>query len=260
MQLLLTFSSKEPVILPLAYRQYIHGLIYAALSPEISRLHDGGYIYDGRAYKLFTFGQLSGRHTVKDKKIVFTEGIRLEIRSPEPAIIQALLHRFEPGAGAQIGKNTLVVKACELKDEHIVSSGVLVRAVSPIVCYITKEDGHTVFFSPGEKEFCRMLTMNAKRKYLSCHRAEAGNLLFDVSFEGGEVKKQVTEFKGTIITGYFGNFYLSGNPDVVDFLYNTGLGVKNSQGFGMFDLVVDRGIINQGLVPQIENEYLSLCE
>lgn len=239
MQLLLTFSSKVPVTLPLAYRQYIHGMIYAAIKSENPRLHDGGHSYDGRAYKLFTFGQLSGTHTVRNKTIVFTGDVHLEIRSPEPATIQALLGRFRPGANVQIGRNALIVKACELKDDRVFSSFVRVRAVSPVACYITQEDGHTVFFSPQDKEFCRMLMMNAKRKYLSCHGAEGDAFSLDISFAGGETKKQVTDFKGTKITGYFGEFCLRGTPVVIDFLFNTGLGVKNSQGFGMFAITQD---------------------
>ena len=39
------------------------------------------------------------------------------------------------------------------------------------------------------------------------------------------------------ISGWYGEYYLVGKRKYLDFLYQTGLGSKNSQGFGMFDVI-----------------------
>jgi len=50
-------------------------------------------------------------------------------------------------------------------------------------------------------------------------------------------KKLVTKYQGSYIEAWYGNFILSGKRKYLDFLYQTGLGSKNSQGFGMFNII-----------------------
>ena len=49
--------------------------------------------------------------------------------------------------------------------------------------------------------------------------------------------KCVTKYKGFYITGWCGEYVLKGERKYLDFLYQTGIGSKNAQGFGMFDIV-----------------------
>ena len=51
-----------------------------------------------------------------------------------------------------------------------------------------------------------------------------------------EKDKYLTKYKGFFINGWKGIYQLSGERKYLDFLYQTGLGAKNSQGFGMFDV------------------------
>lgn len=47
----------------------------------------------------------------------------------------------------------------------------------------------------------------------------------------------MTKYKGFYISGWLGEYELSGEAKYLDFLYQTGLGSKNAQGFGLFDVV-----------------------
>jgi len=47
----------------------------------------------------------------------------------------------------------------------------------------------------------------------------------------------VTVFKGTRITAWNGIYEIVCPPDYLKFLYDAGIGAKNSQGFGMFESV-----------------------
>ncbi len=50
--------------------------------------------------------------------------------------------------------------------------------------------------------------------------------------------KYVTKFGGEIfITAWKGSFTLKSDVESLQFLYDTGLGSRNSQGFGMFEQV-----------------------
>lgn len=48
--------------------------------------------------------------------------------------------------------------------------------------------------------------------------------------------KYVTKFKDTYITAWRGDYILEGSKEYINFLYYTGLGAKNSEGFGMFSI------------------------
>ena len=52
-----------------------------------------------------------------------------------------------------------------------------------------------------------------------------------------EPKKLVTKYKGGFINAWFGDYELSGERKYLDFLFQTGLGGKNAQGFGMFEVI-----------------------
>lgn len=47
-------------------------------------------------------------------------------------------------------------------------------------------------------------------------------------------------YKGTVIKAWEGTFRLLGPQELVELAYDTGLGAKNSQGFGCFELLKDR--------------------
>ena len=47
----------------------------------------------------------------------------------------------------------------------------------------------------------------------------------------------VTNYKGQYITAYKGQYVLAGERKYLDFMYQAGLGAKNAQGFGMFDII-----------------------
>ena len=48
--------------------------------------------------------------------------------------------------------------------------------------------------------------------------------------------KFVTRYKNFYISGWFSEYRLEGNRKHLDFLYQAGLGSKNSQGFGMYEI------------------------
>ena len=75
---------------------------------------------------------------------------------------------------------------------------------------------------------------NFRRKYCAAYGIEP-----DTDITVGDIarpRKYVTQYRrGIYITAWHGEFDLRGTPEALDFLYQTGLGSRNSQGFGMFD-------------------------
>lgn len=79
--------------------------------------------------------------------------------------------------------------------------------------------------------------MNFIRKYYAYTGIYVpdGIMMEPISFS--EKDKHVTRYKGFYLSGWTGTYRISGERKYLNFLYQAGLGAKNSQGFGMFDVI-----------------------
>lgn len=237
MQIIIALVSKKEIVLPIAYRHAQQSMIYNALrsSPEYSeKLHNYGTSELTTGFKLFTFGQFEGGYRMAGKSIIFCDRIVFEIRCHDAFMAQLLLSGFSKGKKVKLLKNELTVESCILENRIIFERSVTARAVSPITVLSNTSDGHTVYYTPDDELFYERILANAKRKWCTLY----GEDDFDMRISPADMnfRKLVTLFKGTYINAWYGTFLLEGNPKVMDFLYNVGLGNKTSQGFGMFDL------------------------
>ena len=236
MQLSLMFSGSS-FALPINYRPLIHGLIYRALSADSvysTKLHSANQNEgQNRAFKGFTFSSLQGAYTVDGRNIWFHNNATLEIRSWDEKLIRLLEQHFRAEKTVTLGSETLPVSRVEITDAHLRESSVSVRMLTPVVAYRTDENKHTVFFQPDEESFYTALIRNAERKNSSFQPAVPFQLQIH-SLNDGLPRKQFSQFKKTYITGWYGTYRLEGTPEVIDLLYQVGLGAKNSEGFGMF--------------------------
>lgn len=238
MQLHLTLSG-ENIRLPIATAHTVQGFIYNALKGD-SRyqhdLHENGSTFDDRTFKLFTFGELRGSYTVENKEIIYRDRVSFEIRSVDPYMLQLLYGYFTNSQALRLGDNTVVADKISLEDNVIFDSEITIKTLSPITVYTTV-DNHTVYFTPEDHRFYESIISNARRKWSSHFGTDDGFSLEIAPVEGTRFIKRATAFKQTFITAWHGTFSLRGNPQTLNFLYHTGLGTKNSQGFGMFGVL-----------------------
>lgn len=240
MRIVLTLTSQKEIILPIASNSLIQGFIYNALrvDPKFSyNLHEKGMVFSGRNYKLFSFSEIKGKYRVEDRAIIYTSPISITIRSCEAYFIQLLLSYFTVGKELTLHDNPVSVESVNLSDEMIYSERIRVRTLSPITVYITDESGHTRYYSPEDKEFCGGIICNAYRKFTGFFGSDEDFRLEITPCLDKRFIKRATKFKDTFITAWHGEFELSGSYKTLNFLFNTGLGSKNSQGFGMIEVI-----------------------
>jgi len=242
MQLFIKHRLDKPLILPINYHHILQGIIYHALEQqsEYSKfVHDNGYVNEKRKYKLFTYGLLRGRYIIKNKQIIFTEEVSFEIRCIEPGMLR-LIKSYIMQNGVSYGdQHYSDVDVC-IFDREITSENISIRMVSPICVYSTMSGTKaTKYYNPTEEEFCKYVNDNFKRKYEAYTGIAVDS---DIRLEVKKVSskdKYVTRYKNYYITAWRGQYILSGKRQYLDFLYQTGLGSKNSQGFGMFEVVAE---------------------
>lgn len=240
MQLIININLDKQLILPLNYNHIVQSIIYRALSviPEYADfIHDNGYMNGNRSYKMFNFGQLKGEYRIEGRNIIFSNFVSLEVRSPLSMLINILKYSFETN-GITFGEKTFNDILIEIYDYTIEDSEINIEMNSPVTVYSTDEYmGNTYYYAPTDVEFSDMIDANFKRKYFSYYGVRPYSNVEIELLNNTAPRKMVTKYQGLYINAWFGRYRLSGERKYLDFLYQTGLGSKNSQGFGMFSLV-----------------------
>lgn len=240
MQLKVKINIHKPVTFPINYHHIQQALLYQLMCNDDSGkalLHDQGSRYLNREYKLFTFGPFQGKYSLANKNITFQDQVSFEVRSYDEEVIRNI-DRNIGRKGIRLGDSIYHDIETELVDYCVFSSDVVIRMVSPICVYETDSStNQTNYYSPQDYCFEEKIMANFKRKYIAAIGKEPGDR---IKFEVLKVKpkdKYLTRYKGFLIEGWRGIYNISGSPDLITFLYNTGLGAKNSQGFGMFEVI-----------------------
>ncbi|HIY02969.1 MAG TPA: CRISPR-associated endoribonuclease Cas6 [Candidatus Blautia faecipullorum] len=240
MQLLLYIKPEKPIVLPINYQHILQSILYRTLaySSDLSDfIHDAGYAFGDRQYKMFQFSLLEGKYQVCQKKIRFEEYLILEIRSPENRVIQMLAQGFRE-RGIWFGDIHCGDVEVELRDYTIEAPELEIRMKTPITVYSTdRESGSTYFYAPDDELFYAKVCDNFFRKYYAYYGVPPASEIILQPICVTEKDKFVTRYKQSYITGWYGVYRLSGKRKYLDFLYQAGLGGKNSQGFGMFQLL-----------------------
>ncbi len=223
-------------------------MIYKNLDKMLSDwLHEKGFSYGKRRFKMFTFSRLFSKKLEFDKEkktFVFSSPIFLKIGSLETDILESLaIHLVKVGV-VKIGGVLCRFASIEVEMPKEFKGSVIVKAISPITVYRTlyAKDGSkkTYFFNPWESEFSELVLNNLKRKA----KAYFGNTPLP-PFEGSYIKpvevskkdEVIVRFKGIWIKGWLGRYEIKLPKPYFDIGYNAGFGSKNSQGFGMVEVV-----------------------
>lgn len=237
MQLKIQITLEEPCSLPLAYHHIIQSALYNLMKEpdsEHSIYHDGGVYYGSRVFRLFTFGLLKGVYRIEGDRIIFTDNIHFEVRSTDEHCIR-LLEAGLKKEGIRLDGRTYQEIATEVGNYTVETTDLVICMESPICVYATdRRTKRTTFFSPADARFFSAVNYNFRRKYEAAFQMPPDSDIVLKAVDIRDRNKYVTKYKDFYISGWSGKYYLSGKRKYLDFLYQTGIGAKNSQGFGMF--------------------------
>ncbi|NPA80247.1 MAG: CRISPR-associated endoribonuclease Cas6 [Thermotogae bacterium] len=235
MQIRLTFDSDAPILLPIHYNEYVQALIYRHLDEELARfLHDHGFTYGKRRFKLFTFSRIFGKYRLRrgEGLIAFTPPVRLYVGFSKEELARSFI-RNVAGRKVVLEGNSLTVAEAMILNHRIGEYAVL-KTLSPITVYRTlKEKGrrYTRYLSPKDSDFLSLIRANLLKKYeLVYGEPYDGDFNLRILKGGREV---IIKYKGTIIKAYDATLSLRGSSELLSVALGCGLGAKNSQGFGM---------------------------
>jgi CRISPR-associated endoribonuclease Cas6 len=242
MQLTLILHSNGPAHIQVQYNNLVQGLIYNSMENPLLRkyLHEHGFPFEKRRFKLFTFSRLMGQKARYDQKkgqLILTPPLHLVICSPIPFILQELGTGFLRQGRVRLGRTQLEVSQIDIADPRVDGEKVKVRMLSPLTVYSTLPStggrSYTYYYSPFEPRFGELVQANLTKKYKLIHGGPPPEKHFAIEpLAVTEKDHKVTYYKNFVIKGWMGDYELQGDPALLQVALNAGLGAKNSQGYG----------------------------
>ncbi|RLB06278.1 MAG: CRISPR-associated endoribonuclease Cas6 [Deltaproteobacteria bacterium] len=245
MRITLTFNANSPIKFPIQYNHLLQAFIYRHLSSELSDfLHQEGFLYGKRRFKLFTFSNLMGKYRIHKKEgvIEFFPPFKLVVSSPVERFIQELAEILIRRSEVDLIGQKVLIEGIEVHFTPSIDGDLLIKMLSPMTMSSTLRtpDGRSkrYYYSPFEREFSTLMERNIQKKYELIHNSPADGLHLEVIPERVDKScEKILNFKGTVVKAWRGTYRLRGSPELLHTAYECGLGVKNSQGFGCFEVV-----------------------
>ena len=238
--------------MPINYQYELSALIYKVLAKSDAKyaawLHDNGYTYtDARTFKFFCFSQLQ------------FHGFEILQQDERIKVVGDLVDwyvSFIPEKGTEtfvkglFGNNTIIIgdakskvafKIINVEGQYPIRyyDKMTFETMSPVCMKRMLSDGKTEYISPKENDYRDLVYQNLISKYTTFYGKEYFSEYEDFEFEPdlSRVKSSLITIKAdtpqqTKVKGFKFRFTVKGDPKLMKFIYEGGLGMSNSIGFG----------------------------
>lgn len=233
-------AENETLRIPFNYNYIISSMIYNNISDS-----DLAYeLHSTESFKFFTFSQLNIHEYHREgNDLISNNGIiDFIISSPNEHLLKNIIRGFLENLTVNFIGQKLNVKNVEIIPKPEFNEQTEFRTLSPIIARIKREvDGEKKIWdlTPGE-EFYKQLEKNLIHKYLEFNKISETDKKIKIFSEMRKIKRRRICIKKngikTYHRSYFMDIILLGDPELIEFAYECGLGEKNSMGFGCIDL------------------------
>ncbi|HXH13687.1 MAG TPA: CRISPR-associated endoribonuclease Cas6 [Alphaproteobacteria bacterium] len=246
-------NPRRETVIPLNYNQLLAACIYWALGASSTdyaeHLHQDGYAFQGKHFKLFTFSQLLAERRRID-------GARLTIQSPTvrwlvSSPVDEFVMHFATGilerGRVRIGSVDFRLRDIGTLPPPEFTPTMRFSCLSPI-----SVSTHTEVEGLNPLQYCRLegnfydkVVENLRRKYTLLTGQDASRMNLVMAFDPGYIARRqgrihkLVRYKDTKIFAYLAPFTVQGDVELIRVGYECGFGDGNSKGLGMVE--VDKG-------------------
>ena len=260
MRLKVSLITRSLSSIPFNYQYQLHSAIYSLLKKSSKKysafLHDTGFIENNKHFKLFTFSKLKfypynitekGFKNIKKIEFFFSTPVSKSFEHLVLGIFsdQKMILRFNGE------EKYFEITNVETLPEPVFKSEMKFTCLSPIAMSTMQKRNEKLtqhyldYMNPEEREhFIDNIFKNLKRKYKLVNNEKfSGNENFEFHFDidyiakrNGKISKLI-QFKYSMIKAMEAPFTIKAEPDLIKIGYECGFGDKNSEGFGMVEIV-----------------------
>lgn len=228
----------ENEFLPIQYRKSAMSFIKLSLSEYSEQYYKKYYNNKDTIIKSYTFAMFFRNPKFEDEKII-VEDKRLElnisIADYETSIILYNAFNHQKNKKFSLDKNSWTLRNINMSlEKKINTEEITIKFMSPLVVrsHIEKKD---YYYSYNDKEFKSILKINIKQQLKITDIPK--ELVENFDIVAIEPKKVIIKFYEKKIETSTGTFKISGDKQLLKYLYDAGMGSKRSSGFGMFKII-----------------------
>ncbi len=245
MRITFYFQSDDNIVLPIFYQNILQSLIYKYFKSEFDNYLSNNNLLirsKGKQFTFFTFSMIETPKKARFLKNINSILFPREISFTFSTVINNLdIQQIENKMKSdfiKLGDNTVFLSKMEIHKKPILSSKHNITMKSPltITSMLNNSNGkaYTFYHHPNEKSFCFQIKDNLFRKYKAFYGKEVFPNTFSINTLNFHLIK--LNYKKEIIDGYTGYYEIEGDQNLIMFAYDVGLGHRNSQGFGLFEI------------------------
>jgi CRISPR-associated endoribonuclease Cas6 len=236
-------------VLPINYQYefsaWIYKVLYQGDKAFAGWLHEQGYAYGKKRFKLFTFSQLETYYKIfKDRfKLLSDEAeliVTFHIDEAVQHFISGLFKDRQFSIGDKRSRVSFEVQTVETLQEPVFKEEMVFKALSPI-CVSKPVDNNgklrAKYLMPGDEDFELRFINNLFSRYKALNRnGMTGSEGIEVNVKG-KAKSRLIKIKAdtpaqTKVRGSLFNFTCKAPAELLRLGYEAGFGEKNSLGFG----------------------------
>ena len=252
MRFKITFSrTGKQRMLPMDYQYYLSAWIYKVISNAdrefANFLHSSGYTTGNKQFKLFSYSPLNfGKPTLWKEKTLFeihvvqlSLNVSFHLAEAAEKFIIGLFNNQQVYVGDQFNGLDLVVMQVERLPEPVLTDTMNYRAVSPVVISLKDDNSkYAQYLAPTDDKSIDLLRQNLLNKYNSIPNVAAlpEGTGFVFKLKNTPKSKLVTVKPYTPeqskVRGFIFDFTLTCPIEIHRLILSTGIGEKNSMGFG----------------------------
>jgi CRISPR-associated endoribonuclease Cas6 len=220
--------------IPFNYNYQLSSLIYR----KIADLNLASELHISRGFKHFTFSQIYVPHRRITKNGIISQDGKLEfyISSPNDYLIKSMVESYLEEPEVFFMGDRLLVEQVELLKKPEFKDKAQMKTMSPVMVRVIREN-RVWDLNPADLQFYTALQGNLLRKYRAFYGDYNGDEYVQIVPDMASVKrKRITIKKGgeeTYNRAYQMRFMVEADPRLLEFIYDCGLGERNSMGFGM---------------------------
>uniref|UniRef100_A0A7V6CD73 CRISPR-associated endoribonuclease Cas6 n=1 Tax=Thermodesulfobacterium geofontis TaxID=1295609 RepID=A0A7V6CD73_9BACT len=240
MRIKVIFESEKIFSLNKDYRRYFISFLKKVF--EEANLKE---IYQRKEYKPFTFSVWLGKNFKIDEELNVSKEISFLFSSGDPVIIT----NFYNGVIKLKKENFKIIREkLRIKDINLLSYKKINRDRAIFktigVCVLnnpeaSKNDFKRWYIIPTDdiEKFNEILFKRTNERYqFLIKKSDTHRIRFNL-IEDYPIKEIIVKHYKGYVRGFKGIFELKGSPEILQFIYDYGFGVRTGQGFGLLEIV-----------------------
>ena len=229
MRMKIYFRKENDELLPFDHQEHVAKYFYNILKRMKSKYPFVDHLKKMTNYT-FSYIMSKQREVLKDGIKIYGEPYII-VSSPNEKFLRFFTNGLYEYPNLKVGKLELKIENINMMNKEN-PNGKPLTLLSPLI--LKKKVGNKIWFVlPEQEDFNKILEDKLRKRYKMFYENDAPADPLIIKFK--EIKTKRHKVFGKYYRGCLGKLYLSGNPELVKFAYDSGIGENTNYGFGLLE-------------------------